>query len=109
VDKLTFDDCERLHREGLWAWLAETGSNRKEKWPRWKRNGGDVEENDYYCFCCIVADDICRFCPIDWGNDLLCFGKETAFGKWRRAKTAKTRKKYAAIIAELPWKEGGWR
>ena len=103
----------KLFREH-WKWLAETGSNRKDDWPGWDFDDDYIE---HCCFLCEYAkgrsDHDCRKCPIDWGvnyeiedgsgqcsyadNDTWNY-----YGKWDRARTVKTRKKYAKIISELP-------
>lgn len=105
---------EELHR-ALWRWLAETGSGNKEDWPEWKHNGG-MYVACASCFACQEANHICggcclpkdNHCPIKWGKaGRGCHANGSPLVSWFLS-NKDTRKKYAAIIAELPWREGGW-
>ena len=106
---------EQLHR-ALWRWLAETGKYKWE-WPEWESNGGKIGDVDEYCFACYERNvDIgCKdLCPIKWpylkykrGDE--CMQESSPYTAWCNAGTPCIRKKYAAIIAELPWKNGGWK
>lgn len=106
---MTLYEAVKLHRE-LWRWLAETGAADKSRWSGWEKQGRVF----LYCFMCEYVKEIyngiiCVMCPLKWDID----GKKSAalfcgngiFGKWRNAETTAARKKYAAIIAELPLKE----
>ncbi len=103
-DKLTLKRALELSIE-LWTWCAETGQD-KTLWPGW---------NDYlahnYCFICQEATEAspeiyhanCKFiCPLGDRIDG-CYGY--SWGKWVKASTAKTRRKYAALfLGELKQK-----
>ena len=41
----------KLHRQ-LWHWLAMNPGRGKMSWPRWKHNGGTIEEVKNSCFAC---------------------------------------------------------
>jgi len=100
---------EELHRE-LWGWLAETGTRYKREWPGWKSCGG----YDNVCGGCFACKEgmmhsktfgsLCCHCPIDAGTVPLCGKDESLYTKWNRSKTIEDRKKYAAIIRDLPWR-----
>ena len=105
----------KLHRE-LWNWLFHHPSKRKADWPRWKYNNGDISRVPQDCFACEY--DHCGECLFVWGpNDgdscekLVGKGgwfledEPGYFSRWEDAKTAKTRKKYAKIIRDLPVRE----
>jgi hypothetical protein len=112
MKKLTFKLAEKLHKE-LWGWLAETGNGSKSAWPKWDFNQGKIESMDVDCFACAVVNNLesrCHGkCQIDWtknygfGDD--CLQDDSPFYKWDVADTARTRKKYAAIIRDLPWRK----
>lgn len=40
-----------LHKE-MWQWLSNHPDKHKRDWPRWKRNGGNIENISSYCFGC---------------------------------------------------------
>jgi hypothetical protein len=106
---------EELHRE-LWNWCAETGKG-KYAWPGWNYYKDLI--TNCYCFACEEAeirsnhgDDSCNSCPIlwsddpDWGN--WCAVPNTFYSLWASAlknKDIETAKKYAKLIAEMPWRE----
>ena len=113
--KLTRERAIELFRE-LWRWLAETGK-RKEDWPRWEFNGGDVPFTPYTCPLCEYTiqksrsgEVECSLCPIAWPEEK-CFSPPrpvpfdppiTYFDHWYHAPTPEMRKQYAKLIAELP-------
>lgn len=107
---------EELHR-ALWRWLAETGSKWKREWPEWKHNGGLVEEVKCLCFACYAmteCDDEFKRCPIRWAVEGNCNYGKSEYKQWNclmgdDSGDVDERKRIAAIIAELPWKEGGWK
>ena len=80
----------------LWEWLAETGKE-KEDWPEWNEDENILND----CFFCEYSYRRsgalgCKYCPL--GRD--CY--DTAFGKWDKARTRPTKKKYARLfLAEL--------
>jgi hypothetical protein len=111
MKKLTFKQAEKLHKE-LWGWLAKTGDSDKEAWPGWV-SYNKVYENNNNCFACALVNRSGRnchdMCPVNWtkcydyGDD--CLQDDSPFIKWDIANTEKTRKKYAAIIRDLPWRK----
>lgn len=106
--KLTFKQAEKLHK-ALWGWLAETGAREKDEWPEWKFNKGKVPEVSNDCFACEIKSESINCnpnrCPIDWGYDS-CLEEDSPYLKWGKVpSTVKTRKKYAAIIRDLPWRK----
>jgi hypothetical protein len=113
MKKLSFKQAEKLHKE-LWGWLAETGAYSKGSWPKWE---GESGWGHYYkgidivndCFACMAAGYRCNKCPITWKDEDVDIPDCTQYGafytKWIDAKTPKTRKKYAAVIRDLPWRK----
>ena len=112
---MTFEELGKLHKE-LWGWLAETGTKEKSGWPEWKSNGGPVEDVSFHCFCCNYVEhsyepgrqrDMCGYCPVVWVDGSpsggVCSEGKSPYIRWNGAETPKTRKKYAAIIRDLPW------
>ena len=95
----TSEELHALHRE-LWGWLAETGRPWKSEWPGWKENAAP-----HYCFACgemAYRGRGCRSCPVEWeASD--CEAGDSAFLKWLLTDSRDDRKKYAAIIRDLPW------
>ena len=106
MKKLTMKQAEKLHKE-LWGWLAETGKHKGE-WPKWEWNGGQIKKNRFLCFPCVISKHGegghrgCNECPVKWDGS---FCLEGEYGKWSEAMTTKSRKKYAAIIRDLPWRK----
>ena len=108
----TSEELHALHKE-LWGWLAKTGTGKSE-WPGWLNNG-EVLSLYSACFACLEAtirelnlidssDSDCeKLCPIDWGPMATWCARGSAYMSWMSAETKKTRKKYAAIIRDLPW------
>ena len=89
----------------LWEWLEDNPKKEKEEWPEWKENGGGIPMMESECACCEYAQLECNRCPLIklWrekfsGGDP-CMG-ESYFNTWRKAKSPKTKKKYARIIKE---------
>jgi hypothetical protein len=81
----------------MWDELARTGDREKYFTVVAKKY---FTEND--CYACEESEWKCKNCPIDWkATD--CLSTHTVYKKWCYALTAKTRKKYAAIIRDLPW------
>ena len=79
--KMTREEAIQKHRD-MWNWIADKTIER----------GHVITEDDYfndmgipenerptcYCYCCKYASQhktnneaMCRYCPIDWGNDCL--------------------------------------
>jgi hypothetical protein len=96
----------------LWDELAKTGRDDKDVvfyalFP----DAPDVARR-YSCFACQESCDrnggvVCceEKCPIQWANPEGCFEKDSEFGQWQEATTPDERKRLAAIIRDLKWKE----
>jgi hypothetical protein len=102
MNNITFAEAEAGHRE-LWDWLAETGGNFdcKRDWSGWggyDRRAGDA------CFACEIAGN-CSFCPIEWPNELICNDSGSLYDDWDKEGDPAERKRLAAEIRDLPWKE----
>lgn len=96
----------------LWAWLAETGREKKE-WPGWKHNGGEHETVAILCFLCeyntrreernqfSVNNLDCEFCPYHakYGD---CDDDEgqSPYAKWVDAENEIDKKNYAKQFLE---------
>ena len=109
--KLTKKKAIELHRQ-LWDWLYHHPLKIKQDWPRWKQNSGDIPEEKIlaHCFPCQYVQMECKECPLEWPDVIkgerhravgFCADK-SYFKLWRKAKTPKTRKKYAKLIRDLP-------
>jgi len=107
---ISFKNAERCHRR-MWEWLAKTGVDKKTNWVEFHipnpKNGRKIIFVSNGCFACKVAlRNNCRLCPINWdGNGGGCCSIRSPYQKWEHAQTAKTRKKYAAIIRDMPWEK----
>ena len=111
MEKLTRRSVIYWHRKGLWHWLYKNPVingvlTTKEDWPRWEEVETKYGIIDSECFACEFS--VC--CIFDWGveGDFPCLKLHSPYAKWLRAKTAKTRKKYAKIIRDLPLRKGKW-
>ena len=102
----------------LWDELARTGGDEKDE-------AFDTVFNDEipvpfcFCFACEASLDIathdrnCDLCPISWrgrggprySDSTPCTRLGSPFDAWCSAGTKKERKRLAAIIRDLPWKE----
>ena len=110
-----FEKYEKLHKK-LWNWLFQNPEKMKSDWPLWKSNKGMIENVKDDCFACVVDwlynrkyinktyYPTCSSCPVDSTKyaKTLCIGGAPYF-RWCRAKSLRTKKKWAKIIAELPW------
>ena len=84
-----------------WTWLAAHPSKKKNDYP------GTAEQMGYACLCPCCEYDwthgyrYCgKACPIKWpGGE--CNVSESPFYKWNKAKSPRTRKKYALQIVKL--------
>ncbi len=129
LKKLTWKEAEAADKR-MWTFLAETGKTKSE-WPEWDATeGGPDWEGQAYdstyrgieilhsCFCCAVVvarlhQSIiinCSYCPKQWvrgkaNYNAPCEGKGSPYKRWGDARTVKTRKKWAAIIRDLPWRK----
>lgn len=125
--KLTMTDelAEKNHRT-LWNWVAETGEH-KHRAPishsldkfnyQGILDGALLAANEVDCFACGEAyirgknsdpRNNCKHCPINWnGRHGHCTDYDSPYIKYYEALTGEEAKKYAAIIANLPWKKRG--
>ena len=103
-EKLTLYEMEVLHR-WLWAELAETGDRLKEEAAFWKFSGYHPSIIESECFACEYTpnEENCPGCPFDW-KTTTCTDSGSPFRSWYRSQSRTTRKKYAAIIRDLPLK-----
>ena len=97
---LTFERAHKLHKD-KWGHFAKTGNKDIYACPNWE----SMMNFPNRCSACAIAKISCRFCPIKWDNGKICSDNDSYFQKWRNAKTPKTRKKYAAIIRDMPWRK----
>ena len=96
---LTRKQTIRLHKE-IWDWLSKNPKKQKDDWPRWEFNGGIIKYTANLCFLCEQSHG-CTSCLLDpqpMGEE--CLGG--LFDNWQGAKTPAARKKYAALIRDLP-------
>ena len=112
--KLALEECEKL-----WLWLYKHPSKEyKHNWPEWSRYIKTYGRIKQLCPCCHVtkpdldgwAATDCSKCPLetfwtkhknlDYKDTCPCIESDSPFDKWDKAKTSKTRKKYAKIIAD---------
>ena len=118
--KLTMtEELLRYNHYNLWNWLAKTGLDKKESpmmktlarfWANEFLSDLLIDVADVECFACGVGFSIydCK-CPIQWitqKDAMPCLHNKSLYHKWEGATTIKTRKKYAAKIAKLPWRGG---
>jgi hypothetical protein len=96
----------------LWQFLYDNPGKDKEEWPGWQdEKWSEIRLYHFieiYCFACrwaysIDAVSACESCPLDQSVMHRCTGLFSACYRWVNAKTAKTKKKYAAIIRDA-WK-----
>lgn len=115
-----FDKCRKYHKQ-MWGWLAETGKRNKGDWPEFK----EINPPANTCFACAYADKVlnekscdwnvsrCQYCPIDWGSNpkqtCFCEGIGSPYLTWWinsiKGGSPQERKRLAAIIRDLPWKD----
>jgi len=112
--ELTKEKAIQLHRE-LWDWLSKNPKADKIGWPRWKGNGGDVDDKVLsHCFCCEYANNladingkhICENCPLSWPYNCCQQPDENGdtfglFEDWQNAKRDR-RVSIAEQIRDLP-------
>ncbi len=104
---ITFENAQKCHRR-MWNWLAETGEKHKCIWPEFKEknsHGKVVKRPLAECFACEIVQFDCKICPMDWAPiKYRCKSyAKSPYMKWKYSITTKARKKYAAIIRDLPW------
>jgi hypothetical protein len=95
----------------LWDALAKTGSDDKETtFDALFPDAPDIARV-YACFACqesAYRDDkaeCAEVCPIQWAYPEGCCRSGSEFMQWDRAETPAERKRLAAIIRDLPWRE----
>jgi hypothetical protein len=92
----------------MWNELARTGGN--DKYNVTQRLGLPDVELD--CYACESTKNktgwkiYCGKCPICWTKKEKhqCLCKDSPFKRWDSARTPRTRKKYAKIIANMKWR-----
>lgn len=103
----------------IWQWLADNpGVEYFYVEKRKAYEALNLSQNDFYsCPCCehfksrgfrLFSEEGCQFrgCLLKWGkkptpNIVACERPSSPYARWSKAKTAKTRKKYAAQIVAL--------
>ena len=119
TSKNLYEEYAKSHR-AIWRWVAETGKG-KIYWPGWF---GDLELYPRYtskhipshlhgeveadCFACAVRTKLsCKNgCPIvsfRINENKTCAQFGGFYNLYKGAESGVARKKYAKIIAELPW------
>jgi len=96
---MTKKEYHRRHIK-LWDWLYHNPFKSKDECPYWEWNGGDWEYVHGCCFACEESNSECDNCMFEWEE-------KGYYEKWHKAKTIKTKKKYAKIIRDLKLREGG--
>lgn len=89
----------------LWEWIRDNAKtiehwSRKKRWPGWDKYGDMLSD----CPCCEYRarrDRPCADCLLAgvWGSGDCC-RLPSPYEKWRKAATARTRKKYAQKIVD---------
>ena len=84
----------------VWTWCTESGALKCD-YPYSKKQLRYVVRNDYpeshcwFCeYCLQHKDNGCKGCPL--GGENKC--EDMAYEKWDKAKTPRTRKKYAKLF-----------
>lgn len=100
---MTYRKAKRLHIK-LWTWLAETGASCKDEWPEAEKYELDTILNK--CFLCEATKNednevVCEICPLYKEQGCYCAYPESLYSKWGRAKTKRTKRKYAALIVDV--------
>ena len=95
----------------LWDELARTGSDDKETaFDTFFPDAPDVARA-YACFACQESSDrdsisdCIKGCPIQWASPNGCCRDGSEYKQWDEAVTPDERKRLAAIIRDLPWRE----
>jgi len=100
---MTKDEMALLNREMWMDWIGNPDTREdadKENWPRWKKNGGDIDSNQFseLCFPCTYAlhhqeecyDGMFRYCPLDYPGYKACYNASDCFNglfvEWERLK-----------------------
>jgi hypothetical protein len=105
---MTNAECKKNHKL-LWNELSRSGNSTKRI--AIKELGLPGANND--CYACegaglaLEGRENCKKCPISWVDgvkaDYSCTYTGSPYNSWTGAKTARTRKKYAKIIASKRW------
>ena len=104
--KLTKKKADELCYE-MWNWLYHHPSKKKDYWPRWEKNGGDIPRMYAECPYCEFYG--CQKCPLAKAMKMTCVPGIgfSWFQRHRKAKTPKTKKKYAKLIRDVAGKRLG--
>ncbi len=106
--KLTREQAIEEHRK-MWNWITDETLKRKHC----------VSKEDYFkehaeyrkiprneCWCCEYDNEhCCKFCPIDWGNEVSCMELVSCYMKWYECLISDDYEQaveYARIVSELP-------
>ena len=103
---MKISEAKKLHYK-LWDWLYHHPSKGKDDWLEWEFNGGEVPAVDSNCFACEIIlqrEALCKNCPINWNPFNSCIENESSYTKWDKAKSLKTRKKYAKLVRDVKWR-----
>lgn len=95
----------------LWTWCAKTGRPKEEwpEWEKWEAIYGSIRNKCWFCaydryqsdrYQSYHDDRICTYCPLDRAIQTELCG-QPYYPKYRKAKTRKTRKKYASLFLEM--------
>lgn len=119
ISKNLYEEYAKSHR-AIWRWVAETGKE-KRHWPGWfgninryprytsKHVPSHMHREVYvHCFACAVCTNLsCKnVCPIvsfRINENKTCAQFGGFYNLYKEAQSGVERKKYAKIIAELPW------
>jgi len=85
----------------LWEWLGKDGIRDKDRWPHWKRNGGEVNHMLYHCPVCEKAGGFenCKNCLLIDYWPMGCMDEDSTFIAWQNAGYTPEATKYARRIA----------
>lgn len=104
--KFTLSETVTYHR-ALWDELHQTGIDRKIDAKFWEENNIDPNSVQDRCFACefksknLTCEESCIF---DWPGGSCEGSDELLFTQWYSSGEIKDRKKYAALIRDLPLK-----
>lgn len=84
----------------LWDWLYNNPAMEKDDYPKWHKNGGKLTRPYNTCFLCEIYL-VCGICILTIKSGTMCRHGSNWFSKWNKAKTTRTRKKYAKLIRDI--------
>jgi len=91
-----------VYHRMLWAEVTEKGLIYKASAWFWGEQELDAFELCSECFPCEYAEGNCDKCIFDFKPD--CYSIGSHYQRWTNAYYEKTRKKYAALIRDIPLK-----